>query len=146
MQVQAEQLRNSLLNSVSHDLRTPLAAIAGTASGEGDEAQFRFDRLRIRKVLRHGHSRRERAGQPGKDEHASAGAFEDEPGELPERRNVEDVDRGDFNRDIGAARSRGEAERHAPFLPQEVLFLGGVFRAAGAGVVAGFVALSFSRW
>jgi two-component system sensor histidine kinase KdpD len=33
MQVQAEQLRNSLLNSVSHDLRTPLAAIAGTASG-----------------------------------------------------------------------------------------------------------------
>ena len=33
MQVQAEQLRNSLLNSVSHDLRTPLATIAGTASG-----------------------------------------------------------------------------------------------------------------
>jgi two-component system sensor histidine kinase KdpD len=33
LQVQAEQLRNSLLNSVSHDLRTPLATIAGTASG-----------------------------------------------------------------------------------------------------------------
>jgi two-component system sensor histidine kinase KdpD len=33
LQVQAEQLRNSLLNSVSHDLRTPLAAIEGTASG-----------------------------------------------------------------------------------------------------------------
>ena len=33
LQVQTEQLRNSLLNSVSHDLRTPLAAIAGTASG-----------------------------------------------------------------------------------------------------------------
>jgi two-component system sensor histidine kinase KdpD len=32
LQVQAEQLRNSLLNSVSHDLRTPLATIAGTAS------------------------------------------------------------------------------------------------------------------
>jgi two-component system, OmpR family, sensor histidine kinase KdpD len=30
--VQAEQLRNSLLSSVSHDLRTPLATIAGTAS------------------------------------------------------------------------------------------------------------------
>lgn len=33
LQIEAEQLRNSLLNSVSHDLRTPLAAIAGTASG-----------------------------------------------------------------------------------------------------------------
>jgi two-component system, OmpR family, sensor histidine kinase KdpD len=32
MQVQAEQLRNSLLSSVSHDLRTPLAAIAGASS------------------------------------------------------------------------------------------------------------------
>jgi two-component system sensor histidine kinase KdpD len=32
IQVQAEQLRNSLLNSVSHDLRTPLATIALCAS------------------------------------------------------------------------------------------------------------------
>src|SRR5205823_3104431 len=32
LRVQAEQLRNSLLSSVSHDLRTPLAAIAGTGS------------------------------------------------------------------------------------------------------------------
>jgi two-component system sensor histidine kinase KdpD len=32
LQVQAEQLRNSLLSSVSHDLRTPLAAIAGAGS------------------------------------------------------------------------------------------------------------------
>lgn len=32
LQVQAEQLRNSLLSSVSHDLRTPLAAIAGASS------------------------------------------------------------------------------------------------------------------
>src|SRR5262249_5737120 len=31
--VQSEQLRNSLLSSVSHDLRTPLAMIAVTASG-----------------------------------------------------------------------------------------------------------------
>jgi two-component system sensor histidine kinase KdpD len=31
LQVQSEQLRNSLLSSVSHDLRTPLAAIAGAA-------------------------------------------------------------------------------------------------------------------
>ena len=33
LQIEAEQLRNSLLSSVSHDLRTPLATIAGTASG-----------------------------------------------------------------------------------------------------------------
>ena len=32
LQVQAEQLRNSLLSSVSHDLRTPLATIAGSAA------------------------------------------------------------------------------------------------------------------
>jgi two-component system sensor histidine kinase KdpD len=32
LQVQTEQLRNSLLSSVSHDLRTPLATIAGAAS------------------------------------------------------------------------------------------------------------------
>jgi two-component system sensor histidine kinase KdpD len=32
LQVEAEQLRNSLLSSVSHDLRTPLATITGTAS------------------------------------------------------------------------------------------------------------------
>ncbi len=32
MQVQTEQLRSSLLSSVSHDLRTPLAAIAGASS------------------------------------------------------------------------------------------------------------------
>jgi two-component system sensor histidine kinase KdpD len=32
LQVESEQLRNSLLNSVSHDLRTPLATIAGAAA------------------------------------------------------------------------------------------------------------------
>jgi two-component system sensor histidine kinase KdpD len=32
MQVEAEQLRSSLLSSVSHDLRTPLAVITGSAS------------------------------------------------------------------------------------------------------------------
>jgi two-component system, OmpR family, sensor histidine kinase KdpD len=32
LQIQAEQLRNSLLSSVSHDLRTPLSTIAGAAS------------------------------------------------------------------------------------------------------------------
>jgi two-component system sensor histidine kinase KdpD len=41
VQVEAEQLRNSLLSSVSHDLRTPLATIAGTAASlleNGDQA------------------------------------------------------------------------------------------------------------
>jgi two-component system sensor histidine kinase KdpD len=32
IRIEAEQLRNSLLSSVSHDLRTPLAVITGTAS------------------------------------------------------------------------------------------------------------------
>jgi two-component system, OmpR family, sensor histidine kinase KdpD len=38
VQVQSEQLRNSLLSSVSHDLRTPLATIAGTATSLLDRA------------------------------------------------------------------------------------------------------------
>jgi len=38
VQIEAERLRNTLLSTVSHDLRTPLAAIAGAASSllEGD--------------------------------------------------------------------------------------------------------------
>ncbi|MCZ2340937.1 MAG: DUF4118 domain-containing protein, partial [Bacteroidales bacterium] len=41
LRVKAEQLRNSLLSSVSHDLRTPLAAIAGAATSllEGSAGQ-----------------------------------------------------------------------------------------------------------
>jgi two-component system sensor histidine kinase KdpD len=38
VQVETEQLRNSLLSSVSHDLRTPLATIAGTATSLYDAA------------------------------------------------------------------------------------------------------------
>ncbi|MBX3187414.1 MAG: sensor histidine kinase KdpD [Labilithrix sp.] len=37
LRVEAEQLRNSLLSSVSHDLRTPLAVIAGAATTLSDE-------------------------------------------------------------------------------------------------------------
>jgi two-component system sensor histidine kinase KdpD len=37
LRVEAEQLRNSLLSSVSHDLRTPLAVITGTASALIDD-------------------------------------------------------------------------------------------------------------
>ena len=40
LQVQAEQLRSSLLSSVSHDLRTPLAAIAGASSSLLDESNL----------------------------------------------------------------------------------------------------------
>ena len=39
LQVQTEQLRNSLLSSVSHDLRTPLATIAGTATSLLEQAE-----------------------------------------------------------------------------------------------------------
>jgi two-component system sensor histidine kinase KdpD len=50
LQVQAEQLRNSLLSCVSHDLRTPLAAIAGASSsllkdGAPQDAQGRHELL-----------------------------------------------------------------------------------------------------
>src|SRR5262249_19905175 len=40
LQVQTEQLRSSLLSSVSHDLRTPLAAIAGASSTLLGDSQF----------------------------------------------------------------------------------------------------------
>ncbi len=50
LQVQTERLRNSLLSAVSHDLRTPLAAIAGAAStildaGEGLDKSTRTELL-----------------------------------------------------------------------------------------------------
>ena len=38
VQIEAERLRNTLLSSVSHDLRTPLAAITGAASSLLEEA------------------------------------------------------------------------------------------------------------
>ena len=43
VQVQAEKLRNSLLSSVSHDLRTPLTAIAGTAGNLREELLLQID-------------------------------------------------------------------------------------------------------
>ncbi|HLQ44944.1 MAG TPA: ATP-binding protein, partial [Planctomycetaceae bacterium] len=49
LEVRAEQLRNSLLSSVSHDLRTPLATIAGTSSSllEGESSPTRRESLQI---------------------------------------------------------------------------------------------------
>jgi K+-sensing histidine kinase KdpD len=50
LQVETEQLRNSLLSSVSHDLRTPLAVVQGAATalldgGEGLPAERRHEFL-----------------------------------------------------------------------------------------------------
>jgi two-component system sensor histidine kinase KdpD len=44
LQMEAEQMRNTLLSSVSHDLRTPLTVIAGSASTllEGEETLDSF--------------------------------------------------------------------------------------------------------
>lgn len=52
MQIEAERLRNSLLSAISHDLRTPLATIIGSAStlleGEGRlETQDKLDLSRV---------------------------------------------------------------------------------------------------
>ncbi len=49
VEMEAERLRNSLLSSISHDLRTPLATIVGSASTltEGDDALGQDDRLEL---------------------------------------------------------------------------------------------------
>src|SRR5262249_41249804 len=40
LQMETERLRNSLLSTVSHDLRTPLATITGAASALVEQPQF----------------------------------------------------------------------------------------------------------
>lgn len=40
MQIEAERLRNSLLSAISHDLRTPLATIIGSASALAEDEGF----------------------------------------------------------------------------------------------------------
>jgi len=53
MQVEAERLRNSLLSAISHDLRTPLATIIGSASTllEGEEHLQTQDKLDLSRVI-----------------------------------------------------------------------------------------------
>ncbi len=50
-QAEAERLRNSLLSSVSHDLRTPLATIIGASSGLVDDGE-NLDRIGRREPLK----------------------------------------------------------------------------------------------
>jgi two-component system sensor histidine kinase KdpD len=51
--MEAEQLRNSLLSSISHDLRTPLATIVGSASAlvEEDKALAVEDKLELSRAI-----------------------------------------------------------------------------------------------
>jgi two-component system sensor histidine kinase KdpD len=53
MQIEAERLRNSLLSSISHDLRTPLATIVGSASTllEGESQLQPQDKIELTRVI-----------------------------------------------------------------------------------------------
>ncbi len=53
LKVQQESLRSSILNTLSHDLRTPLAAIIGASSSllENGDALAAEDRLRLRGLI-----------------------------------------------------------------------------------------------
>src|SRR5207245_1218248 len=76
VRIETERLRNSLLSSVSHDLRTPLATITGAATtmlenGTKIDARTRQELLEsVREEAdrrgRHGGSRRPRAGTPAR--------------------------------------------------------------------------------
>ena len=59
LKVESEQLRNALLSSVSHDLRTPLATITGAASGLLEGAD-RLDAAARRELLQAIHEEAER--------------------------------------------------------------------------------------
>ena len=51
LRVEAEQLRNSLLSSVSHDLRTPLAVITGTATALASEKLAPQERTELAETI-----------------------------------------------------------------------------------------------
>ncbi len=51
LRVEAEQLRNSLLSSVSHDLRTPLAVITGTATALASDKLVPEERTQLAETI-----------------------------------------------------------------------------------------------
>lgn len=53
LQIEAERLRNSLLSAISHDLRTPLATIIGSASTlvEGDQHLQPQDKIELSRAI-----------------------------------------------------------------------------------------------
>ena len=51
LRVEAEQLRNSLLSSVSHDLRTPLAVITGTATALASDKLVPQERIELAETI-----------------------------------------------------------------------------------------------
>jgi len=51
LRVEAEQLRNSLLSSVSHDLRTPLAVITGTATALASDKLVPEERTELAETI-----------------------------------------------------------------------------------------------
>ena len=59
MRAETERLRNSLLSSVSHDLRTPLASITGAASSLL-ENEARLDAATRRELLQSIHEEADR--------------------------------------------------------------------------------------
>ena len=62
VQVETERMRNAILSSVSHDLRTPLAAITGAATSLLDESS-RFDHQTRHELLRSIHQEADRLDQ-----------------------------------------------------------------------------------
>ena len=95
--METERLRSTLLSSVSHDLRTPLAAITGAASTllDGDDAARRADAARAAGD----HRRRGRAPEPARQQ--------------PARHDAPRVGRAPAPHGVAAARGDGRAPRCA---------------------------------
>ena len=103
VQMESERLRNSLLAALSHDLRTPLAALVGLAETLAREPAARSSAQQLRT-----------GREPSRDEARRMSATGDQParhGAHPERRGP--AARG-VAVDRGARRQRGEVMRTAP--------------------------------
>ena len=106
LRARTEELRSSLLSAVSHDLRTPLAAITGAASALREQ-RGRRRRGAARRAARHdrrgGRAARAPAREPARDDAARVrgGRAEARVGAA----------RGDRRRRAGAARSAARGAR-----------------------------------